>query len=87
MDVPNEYGLDVSCNLGSLDIHKATQSVNFEELVDTSMQLLTNVSEMTYIKNVPSVAKANELMHSVGLGVMNLHGHLVQMNLLYGSDK
>ena len=87
MDVPNEYGLDVSCNLGSLDIHKATQSENFEELVDTSMQLLTNVSEMTYIKNVPSVAKANELMHSVGLGVMNLHGHLVQSNLLYGSDE
>ena len=87
MDVPNEYGLDVSCNLGSLDIHKATQSEDFEELVDTSMQLLTNVSEMTYIKNVPSVAKANELMHSVGLGVMNLHGHLVQSNLLYGSDE
>ena len=87
MDVPNEYGLDVSCNLGSLDIHKATKSQNFEELVDTSMQLLTNVSEMTYIKNVPSVAKANELMHSVGLGVMNLHGHLVQSNLLYGSDE
>ena len=42
------------------------------------MRLLTNVSNMTDIKNVPSVAKANELMHSVGLGVMNLHGHLVR---------
>ena len=86
MDQDNLYGLDVSCNLGSLDIHKATQSENFEELVDTSMRLLTNVSEMTYIKNVPSVAKANKLMHSVGLGVMNLHGHLVQENMMYGSQ-
>lgn len=86
MDVSNEYGLDVSCNLGSLDIYKATKCEDFEELVDTSMQLLTNVSEMTYIKNVPSVAKANKLMHSVGLGIMNLHGHLVQENILYGSN-
>lgn len=85
MDQENIYGLDVSCNLGSLDIHKATQAEDFEELVDTSMRLLTNVSEMTRIKNVPSVVKANDYMHSVGLGVMNLHGHLVQQNLLYGS--
>lgn len=84
-DQENEYGLDVSCNLGSLDIHQATKSTNFEELVDTSMRLLTNVSSMTNIKNVPSVAKANKLMHSVGLGVMNLHGHLVSEGIYYGS--
>lgn len=85
MDIPNVYGLDVSCNLGSLDIHKATKSKSFEELVDTSMRLLTNVSDMTNIVNVPSVVKANREMHSVGLGVMNLHGHLVTQNMLYGS--
>ena len=85
-DEPNEYGLDVSCNLGSLDIHKATKSTSFEELVDTAMRLLTNVSLMTNIKNVPSVAKANKLMHSVGLGVMNLHGHLVSEGIYYGSE-
>ncbi|WP_312753628.1 class 1b ribonucleoside-diphosphate reductase subunit alpha [Rummeliibacillus suwonensis] len=87
MDKPNEYGLDVSCNLGSLDIHHATETNNFEELVDTAMRLLTNVSQMTDIVNVPSVAKANKLMHSVGLGTMNLHGHLVTENILYGSDE
>lgn len=58
---------------------------NFEQLIDTAMRLLTNVSTMTYIKNVPSVAKANKLMHSVGLGVMNLHGHLVTQGIRYGS--
>ncbi len=86
-DRPNEYGFDVSCNLGSLDIHNATKSKNFEELVDTSMRLLTQVSLMTEIVNVPSVVKANNLMHSVGLGVMNLHGHLVTQNILYGSPE
>ncbi|WPK10426.1 class 1b ribonucleoside-diphosphate reductase subunit alpha [Lysinibacillus louembei] len=87
MDQPNNYGLDVSCNLGSIDIHRATKSEHFGELITTSMQLLTNVSLMTNITNVPSVAKANKLMHSVGLGVMNLHGHLVQSNILYGSPE
>lgn len=84
-DQPNEYGLDVSCNLGSLDIHKATKVTDFGQLIDTSIRLLTNVSTMTYIRNVPSVAKANELMHSIGLGAMNLHGHLVQEGIQYGS--
>lgn len=86
-DTPNEYGLDVSCNLGSLDIHKATKSTNFEELINTSMRLLTNVSSMTNIVNVPSVARANKEMHSVGLGVMNLHGHLVTQGIYYGSPE
>jgi len=84
-DVPNEYGLDVSCNLGSIDIHAASKVTNFETLVDTAMHLLTNVSQMTNIKNVPPVAKANKLMHSVGLGCMNLHGHLVTEGIMYGS--
>ncbi|KEK09885.1 ribonucleotide-diphosphate reductase subunit alpha [Lysinibacillus sphaericus] len=84
-DQPNEYGLDVSCNLGSIDIHAASKVNDFETLIDTAMHLLTNVSQMTYIKNVPSVAKANRLMHSVGLGCMNLHGHLVTEGIMYGS--
>jgi ribonucleoside-diphosphate reductase alpha chain len=81
----NEYGMDVSCNLGSIDIHNATREASFEQLIDTSMRLLSNVSLMTDIKNVPSVSKANRRMHSVGLGVMNLHGHLISQGLAYGS--
>lgn len=84
---PNEYGLDVSCNLGSIDIHEATKVQDFAQLVDTAMRLLTNVSTMTDIINVPSVSKANKVMHSVGLGVMNLHGHLVQSGIRYGSKE
>ncbi|MFS0878053.1 ribonucleoside-diphosphate reductase subunit alpha [Solibacillus isronensis] len=84
-DQPNEYGLDVSCNLGSIDIHEATKVENFEQLVDTSVRLLSSVSDQTNIVNVPSIAKANKLMHSIGLGVMNLHGHLASQGILYGS--
>ncbi|MBF6842269.1 ribonucleotide-diphosphate reductase subunit alpha, partial [Acinetobacter baumannii] len=68
-------------------IHNATKYNNFEELVDTAMRLLTSVSDMTNIVNVPSIAKANKLMHSVGLGVMNLHGHLVTQGVMYGSKE
>lgn len=84
---PNNYGLDVSCNLGSIDIHEATKVPNLEKLVDTAMRLLTNVSTMTDIVNVPSVSTANKVMHSVGLGVMNLHGHLVSSGIRYGSKE
>ncbi|MFD0669897.1 class 1b ribonucleoside-diphosphate reductase subunit alpha [Cohnella sp. GCM10027633] len=83
----NDYGMDVSCNLGSIDIHNATKESSFEQLVDTAMRLLSNVSMMTDIKNVPSVANGNRRMHSVGLGVMNLHGHLVSAGLMYGSKE
>jgi ribonucleoside-diphosphate reductase alpha chain len=84
---PNEYGLDVSCNLGSIDIHEATKVNDFGQLIETAMRLLTNVSTMTDIINVPSVSKANKLMHSVGLGVMNLHGHLMYSDIRYGSKE
>lgn len=80
-------GQDVSCNLASIDIHKAVQTENFEELIDTSMRLLTAVSDMTNISNVPSVAKGNQEMHSVGLGNMNLHGHLMSNDIIYGSKE
>ncbi|MFY0744771.1 class 1b ribonucleoside-diphosphate reductase subunit alpha [Solibacillus silvestris] len=84
-DQPNEYGLDVSCNLGSIDIHEATKVVDFGQLTDTAVRLLTSVSDQTNIVNVPSIAKANKMMHSIGLGVMNLHGHLASQGILYGS--
>jgi ribonucleoside-diphosphate reductase alpha chain len=79
-------GQDVSCNLGSLDIHSAVKSSNFEELIQTAVELLTAVSDMTNITNVPSVAKGNKEMHSIGLGVMNTHGHLIENGMKYGDE-
>ena len=80
-------GIDVSCNLGSLDVHNAVKEQDFGRLIYASMSMLTAVSEMTEIKNVPSVARGNKLMHSVGLGVMNVHGHFVTEGIMYGSDE
>lgn len=83
----DEIGLDVSCNLGSLDINNAVKSEDFQDLIKSAMEMLTQVSDMTNIKQVPSVAKANKLIRSVGLGVMNLHGHLMDNEIRYGSDE
>lgn len=80
-------GQDVSCNLGSLDVHNTVKTKNFSELIDTSMRLLTSVSDMTNITNVPAVSKGNKEMHSVGLGVMNIHGHLMSNGIKYGSEE
>lgn len=80
-------GQDVSCNLGSLDIHNAVKTKDFEDLIETSTRLLTAVSDMTNISNVPSVAKGNEEMHSIGLGVMNTHGHMMASDIRYGSKE
>lgn len=83
----NKIGMDVSCNLGSLDIHASTKSKDFSELVKSSMEMLVAVSDMSAIDNVPSVARANRLTHSVGLGVMNLHGHLIDNEIMYGGKE
>lgn len=81
----NLYGLDVSCNLGSLDIYRSTKVSSFANLVNSAVRFLSNVSAMTNIVNVPSVVNANNSMHSIGLGAMNLHGHLMDNDILYGS--
>ena len=86
-DEVDVIGIDVSCNLGSLDVHNAVKEEYFGKLVYASMSMLTAVSEMTNINNVPSVARGNKLMHSVGLGVMNVHGHFVTEGIMYGSDE
>jgi ribonucleoside-diphosphate reductase alpha chain len=80
-------GEDVSCNLGSEDIHNSTKTEDFGDLIDTSVELLTAVSDMTNISNVPSVSKGNKEMHSIGLGVMNLHGHLMANSMEYGEEE
>lgn len=62
-------GLDVSCNLGSLNIHTSTKVEDFGQLINTSIRLLSKVSDMTNIVNVPSVSKGNKEMHSIGLKI------------------
>ena len=50
----------------------------FRDSVFTGMDALTVVSDEANIQNAPGVRKANSELHSVGLGVMNLHGYFAK---------
>ncbi|KYC79955.1 Ribonucleotide reductase [Bacillus licheniformis] len=76
-------GLDISCNLGSLNIANVMANKSIEQTVKLAVDALTVVSESTSIKNAPAVAKANRQMRSIGLGAMNLHGYLAQNGIAY----
>lgn len=80
-------GRDISCNLGSLNVARVMQYGNIAEVVDTAMRALTNVSLMTDIQEVPSIANGNDKSHSVGLGAMNLAGYFGQERIFYGSEE
>src|SRR5690606_5104691 len=77
------YG--ISCNLGSLNIATVMDNKRIKETVKTAMRALTVVSDVTNIDMVPSIAKANRELHSVGLGAMNLHGFLAKNFIMYES--
>ncbi len=79
------YG--ISCNLGSLNIATVMDNKRVKETVKTAMRALTVVSDVTDIEMVPSIAKANRELHSVGLGAMNLHGFLAKSFIMYESDE
>ncbi|WP_025720763.1 class 1b ribonucleoside-diphosphate reductase subunit alpha [Paenibacillus sp. 1-18] len=78
---------DVSCNLASLNIVNVMEHGKIRESVHEGMIALTSVSDMTHVANAPGVAKANREMHSVGLGVMNLHGYLAKNKIAYESNE
>jgi len=80
-------GKDISCNLGSLNIAAAMDSLDFGRTIETSIRALTAVSEMSHISSVPSVEKGNDDSHAIGLGQMNLHGYLARERIFYGSEE
>lgn len=88
----NDYGTDdeikrdISCNLGSLNIANVMDSGKIRESVLEGMEALTVVSDDTSIANAPGVKKANEELHSVGLGAMNLNGYLAKNGIPYESE-
>ncbi|WP_156300369.1 class 1b ribonucleoside-diphosphate reductase subunit alpha [Streptobacillus canis] len=75
----------ISCNLGSLNIATVMENKSIEEVVKNAIDSLTTVSDITNIDIVPSIKKANEELHSVGLGAMNLHGFLAKNLIQYES--
>lgn len=91
--VINDYGVeddikrDISCNLGSLNIVNVMESGKFRDSVHTGIDALTVVSDEANIQNAPGVKKANNELHSVGLGAMNLHGYLAKNKISYESEE
>ncbi|MGM9987390.1 MAG: class 1b ribonucleoside-diphosphate reductase subunit alpha [Bacillaceae bacterium] len=89
----NDYGTedvirkDINCNLGSLNIVNVMENGDFREAVHAGIEALTAVSDMTVIPNAPTVKKANEELHSVGIGAMNLHGYLAKNKISYESEE
>ncbi len=75
----------ISCNLGSLNIVNVMENKRIKQAVKGAIDALTQVSDMTNIDIVPSIKKANEELHSVGLGAMNLHGYFVKNQIAYES--
>jgi len=82
----SHVGRDVSCNLGSLNIAKAMDA-GLAGTVKTAIRALTSVSEHTRIDAVPSIRRANDEGHAIGLGQMNLHGFLAREGIQYGSEE
>lgn len=89
----NDYGTDdvinrdISCNLGSMNIANVMDSGKVKETVHEGIEALTTVSDDTAIANAPGVKKANDELHSVGLGAMNLHGYLAKSKISYESEE
>lgn len=82
-----ETGMDISCNLGSVNVvHMMNSSSDFGASVETMMRALTAVSDLTSIDRVPTIKKANDEMHSVGLGQMSLASYFAMNKMMYGDD-
>lgn len=85
--VGDDIKRDISCNLGSLNIVNVMESGMLRESVHEGIEALTVVSDITQIPNAPGVRKANEELHSVGLGAMNLHGFFAKNGIAYESEE
>lgn len=82
----DNLGLDISCNLGSLNIMNVMKSDDFGKTIKLSIDALNEVSRISDVQNAPTISKANDVSRSVGLGAMNLHGYLANNGIMYDSD-
>lgn len=83
----DEIKRDISCNLGSLNIVNVMELNKIKESVYTGIDALTAVSDESNIKVAPGVKKANNELHSIGLGVLNLNGYFAKNKIQYESEE
>ena len=87
-DKSDKIGLDISCNLGSLNIANVMKSgKDFGKSIDLSIDALNRISLESDLRNAPAVRRANKIMRSIGLGAMNLHGYLANSGIPYDSKE
>lgn len=80
-------GMDVSCNLGSINIPNMMSTPDFGRSIDTMIKALTTVSDKSSIDEVPTVKHANSEYHSVGLGAMGLATYFAMNKIDYGTPE
>lgn len=83
----DDIGLDISCNLGALNIANVMNTNSIKDSVELAVEALNDISTVSDVKNAPGVNKANKLMRSVGLGTLNLHGYLASVGIAYESKE
>lgn len=80
-------GNDISCNLASTNADNLMASPDLGKSVRTMLRALTYVSDSSSNDVVPTIKNGNDMYHSVGLGVMNVHGFLAKNKIHYGSPE
>lgn len=78
---------DISCILLSLNIANVMDGNDIEGATRSGVRLLDAVTRKADLETVPSVAKANREMRSIGIGSMNLHGYLAKNRIQYESPE
>lgn len=53
----SDWGQDISCNLGSLNIANVMDNKDIEKTIDVAIRALTYVSDNTNIEEVPTIKK------------------------------
>jgi len=87
-DLSYEFvGKDISCNLGSMNVAKAMEGGNLGATIETAIRALTAVSDMSNIESVPTLKRANDEGHAIGLGQMNLASFFGKEHMYYGSEE
>lgn len=81
----NNWGQDISCNLGSLNIANVMDNKDIANTVEVAIRSLSFVSDHTNIEEIPTIKNGNDNSHAIGLGAMNLHGYLVREGIPYNS--
>lgn len=83
----DEVGFDISCNLSSGHMGNMIKHNSIKETVFSAMDVMNSVSENTNLTYVPAVAKANQMMRSVGFGIMGHHGFIAENYISFGSKE